>query len=210
MIRNVDLINHLPQYLQNYKHLKLIMERLTPEIQLLEDETEIIKDNQFIANCNETGISMFENLLEIYPSRDDELQTRIDRVLFKWLVFPPYTLRYLVNVLNDLYGVDNYEIIEDFKNYEFDIKFINNFTPSGIVAFYDYIGGIKPANLGLNLSMHSTENTTLYAGVTLKGKYVKTTFYLDRVSIDSFSKDIDIFSNVLISSNYLKEVINIE
>lgn len=183
MIRAVDLINYLPKYVQNYKQLKLIMERLTPEIQLLEDETEIIKDNQFISNCNETGISMFENLLEIYPAIDDDLQTRIDRVLLKWRDYPPYTLRYLINVLNDLYGVENYEIIEDFNNYIFDIKFINNFTPSDLIAFYQYIGNIKPANLVLNLSRHSTENTDIFTGVILSGKYNKSKFYFEEVEV---------------------------
>lgn len=178
MIRNVELIKHLPEYVQKYKHIQYIMDRLDPEIRLLENETEIIKDNQFISNCNETGISMFENLLGIYPSIDDVLETRIERALLKWRDYPPYTYKYLVNVLNDLYGEENYEIIENFNNYYFEIKFKNNIIPSDLIAFYEYIGNIKPANLGLNLSRHSTENTETFSGVILTGKYVKSKLYV--------------------------------
>lgn len=179
MVKNVDLIKYLPEYVQKYKHIRYIMDRLNPEIQLLEDETEIIKDNQFIANCNENGISMFENFLGIYPSTNDSLQTRIERVLLKWRDYPPYTIKYLINVLNDLYGEENYEIIEDFNNYFIEIKFKNNIIPSDLVAFYEYIGGIKPANLGLNLSKHSTEKTETFTGVVLTGKYVNSKLYVE-------------------------------
>lgn len=209
MIRNVDLIKYLPQYVQNYKQIQYIMDTLDPEIQLLEDETEIIKDNQFIANCNETGIGMFENLLEIYPSIDDDLQTRIERVLIKWLDFPPYTLRYLISALNSLYGSENYEFTEDFNNYSFNIKFIDNFSPSDIIGFYEYIEIIKPANLVCSLTRHSNELTDTYAGVILSGKYIKSKFMFDEI-LDSTNDKVSVFSTVLLSSNYVKEVFTFE
>lgn len=178
MIRDVDLIKYLPQYVQNYREIQYIMKSLDPELQTIEDETEIIKDNQFISSCNEVGISMFEKMLGIYPLAEDDLQIRIDRVLLKWRDYPPYTLRYLINVLNDLYGSENYEFIEDFNNYTFNIKFVNNYTPSDLIAFYKYICGIKPANLVFNVSRYSKENTTVYVGLILTGKYNKSKLYI--------------------------------
>lgn len=204
MIREVNLINHLPKYLQNYKQLKIIMQRLTPELQLIEDETEIIKDNQFIANCNETGITMFENLLSICPSIDDDLQTRIDRVLLKWLDFPPYTLRYLLNVLDNLFGSGNYDFNEDFLNYAFSINFTNNFLPSDLESFYKFIANIKPANLCFNITANSTVSSEAFCGVTLAGKYVNTRFIFDDISNDITQKlsKIDAFYSPIIASNY--------
>ena len=48
MIREVNLLSFLPEFVQEYREIKHIMNSEQPEIQKLEDETEIIKNNQFI------------------------------------------------------------------------------------------------------------------------------------------------------------------
>lgn len=43
MIREVNLLSFLPEFVQEYREIKHIMNSEQPEIQKLEDETEIIK-----------------------------------------------------------------------------------------------------------------------------------------------------------------------
>ena len=45
MIREVELLNHLPLFIQEYREIREIMKSENPEIQSLEDETEIIFNN---------------------------------------------------------------------------------------------------------------------------------------------------------------------
>ena len=61
MIREVNLLSFLPEFVQEYREIKHIMNSEQPEIQKLEDETEIIKNNQFILSCDIDGIARFEN-----------------------------------------------------------------------------------------------------------------------------------------------------
>ena len=112
MIRDVNLLGHLPPFIQEYMEIREIMKTENPEFQLVEDESEIIKNNQFIQSCNLTGISKFEKLIGIVPSADDTLESRINRVLVRWNDTVPYTWKTLLNKLDTLCGgSDNYEII---------------------------------------------------------------------------------------------------
>ena len=81
MIREVELLNHLPLFIQEYREIREIMKSENPEIQSLEDETEIIFNNQFIQSCNLKGIAKFEELMKITPEINYTLESRISRVL---------------------------------------------------------------------------------------------------------------------------------
>ena len=48
MIRDVNLIGYLPPFIQEYMEIRKIMQAENPEFQFVEDESEIIKNNQFI------------------------------------------------------------------------------------------------------------------------------------------------------------------
>ena len=91
MIRDVNLLEYLPPFVQEYVEMQQIMQAENPDVQKLEDETEIIKNNQFIQSCNLTGIRKFEELLKIIPSNVDTLESRRSRVLTRWNDVVPYT-----------------------------------------------------------------------------------------------------------------------
>ena len=122
MVREVSLLLYLPQFIQEYKEIKHIMNVENPEIQSLEDETEFLKDNQFILYCNEDGISRFEKLLGIKASADDTLKSRISRVTVRWNDTIPYTWKVLMQKLNTICGAGNYELLADFDNYTLTVK----------------------------------------------------------------------------------------
>lgn len=155
MIRQVDLISHLPQFEQEYRELKQIMIGETPEIQVIEDETEIVKNNQFIVSCDLVGIKRFESLLKITPNPDDTLEARISRVLTRWNGSIPYTYRALVDKLNLMCGDGNYTIVPNFDAYELEV-FVSLYL-SGQVEELDYLlSYMLPANI------HVTSHNLLY------------------------------------------------
>lgn len=92
-MKEINLIDWLPRYLQEYREIKEIMSTENPEIEYLYKEIDITMDNQFIHTCNEKGIERFEKLLKIIPNSDDNLPGRISRVLSRWNDSIPYTYK---------------------------------------------------------------------------------------------------------------------
>lgn len=146
MIRNINLISYLPQFIEDYREIKHITDAENPEFQRLSDKTEVIKDNQFIITCNEIGISRFEKLLNIVPNIDDTLEARISRVIIRWNDGIPYTYRSLIERLNTLCGEGNYVVLPNFDKYELEI--IASLSLSSQVDELDFIiTYMIPANL---------------------------------------------------------------
>lgn len=122
MIRDVKLIEHLPQFVQNYREIQHIMNAENPELQVVEDESEIIKNNLFIISSDLNGIKRFESILKISPSKDDTLESRISRVLTRWNDVVPYTWKSFINRLNTLCGSGEFTINKLFDIYQLEIE----------------------------------------------------------------------------------------
>lgn len=144
MIRTVTLENYLPEYLKEYKELFKIMEVENPEFNLAIEETEKILNNLFINSCDENGISRFEKIMNIYPFENDRLQTRISRVLSRWYEELPYSYNFLIKKLNNLCGVNNYEL--EINGYELSIA--SHFEyPNQIEELKSLLDKVLPANM---------------------------------------------------------------
>ncbi len=125
MIRESDIINYLPQYIKEYREIQYITNVENPELQLLIDETEVIKNNQFITTCDEVGIKFFEDLLGIVAIPDESLEYRIARVLLYWYDLTPYTYRVLIEKLTILCGDEGTFILTpNFNEYELGIEIV--------------------------------------------------------------------------------------
>ncbi|MEG2050881.1 MAG: putative phage tail protein [Oscillospiraceae bacterium] len=151
MLREVNLIQHLPQYMQSFKEIQAIMSAENPEVQTLENETEVIKNNQFIVSCDATGISKFENILHIIPSSADTLEARVSRVLARWNDSIPYTYQNLINKLDSFCGKGNYTLV--LKPDLYRIEITARLPLSGQVQELEKLcANIIPANLEVVIS----------------------------------------------------------
>lgn len=121
MNRQVKLISCLPEYIREYREIKCLMDAENPEVQMLEDETEIIKNNQFILGCGISGIARFEKLAGIVPEPNASLEDRKRRVLEKWGTSIPYNYAGLRKRLDALCWNEGYVIRPDFDAYEIEI-----------------------------------------------------------------------------------------
>lgn len=148
MVRDEKLISYLPQYIQDYREIKQILNSEDPEILTLNVEIDQFKNNQFILSCNETGIKEFEDLLKISPSPDDTLEARISRVLARWNDSIPYTYRGLIEKLDTLCGSGNYIIFPKFNDYELELTV--HLPLSGQVDELEYLlSYMIPANIAV-------------------------------------------------------------
>ena len=167
MIREVNLLSFLPEFVQEYREIKHIMNSEQPEIQKLEDETEIIKNNQFILSCDIDGIARFENLLGITPKPDDTLDARKSRVITRWNDSIPYTYKGLKEKLNIMCGEGNYLLIPNFNEYGLEI--VVSLPLSGQADELDYmLSYMIPANIVVTSrnNMVRTMTGTVHGGGT--------------------------------------------
>lgn len=167
MIREVNLLSFLPEFVKEYREIKHIMNSEQPEIQKLEDETEIIKNNQFILSCDIDGIARFENLLGITPKPDDTLDARKSRVITRWNDSIPYTYKGLKEKLNVMCGEGNYLLIPSFNEYGLEI--VVSLPLSGQADELDYmLSYMIPANIVVTSrnNMVRTMTGTVHGGGT--------------------------------------------
>lgn len=168
MIRDINLIEHLPPYEQNYREIREITKVENPEFQLAVDESEIIKNNQFIETSNLEGIARFEKLLKIIPSSDDTLESRISRVLTRWNDVIPYAYRAFIQKMMVLCDGINFTIDKKFHEYKMDI--ITHLEMSGQVdELQNLLGYIIPTNIEITsrneIYCNSSNNFYLAAGM---------------------------------------------
>ncbi len=110
------LIKYLPKFVAEYDEMKEILNSEQFEIDKLKIELSKVFDNQFIANCDENGISRFEDLLDIIPNELDTLESRISRVYVRWNDSIPYTLKGLKEKLLTMCGEGNFNVELDEYN----------------------------------------------------------------------------------------------
>ena len=108
--KNVDILNYLPQIMQQLEQFKQIANAENPEINTLWTAIEDLLNNQFVVSANEDGIAKYEALLDIQPKATDELEVRRFRVLGRITESIPYTYNALKAQLNNLCGNDGYTI----------------------------------------------------------------------------------------------------
>lgn len=105
------------------------------------------KNNQFIAYADEDGIYAYEQLFQIVADPETEtLEERRFRLLNRIQTLSYYTMIYLRQKLDSLFGKNNYEIKINYLNYTLYIKsnVSNSFIYKESIAT---INKIKPANI---------------------------------------------------------------
>lgn len=105
------------------------------------------KNNQFIAYADEDGIYAYEQLFQIVADPETEtLEERRFRLLNRIQTLSYYTMIYLRQKLDSLFGKNNYEIEMNYLNYTLYVKSnaSNSFIYKESIAT---INKIKPANI---------------------------------------------------------------
>lgn len=200
MIRTVKLNNYLPKYIQQYNEIQEIMNTENSEFQIIDNQSEILKNNLFISSCDEKGISRFESIMKITPLDTDTLESRISRVLTRWNEKLPYTFKDLVNKLDRLCGKEKYVIIPDFNNYTLEL--IVNLPLSGQVEELDnFLSYTIPANIVVNSK--NILNYNLFAKVILAIGNIKTNYF----NISSKMNKEEVLTGIITNSSIVVKTI---
>lgn len=160
MVRTVELIDYLPNFIQEYKEVQQIMSVESEELQSIEDESEVLKDNQFINTCDEKGLTRFETLLNITPIPDDTHEERIFRIMTVWNDEIPYSFRVLEKKLKMLCGEDGYKIQLINNDYKIVVK-IALISKSNFNDVKSLLQRIVPCNIVIDLDLLYNQYSTL-------------------------------------------------
>lgn len=114
MIREVELVSYLPTFMQKYKEPTAVLEAENPEFAIAWSGADRILYNHFIATADEYGIARFEKLLGIFPTEEDDLESRRMKVQTRWVNKIPYTFRVLAEKIGTLSNGADFTIEADF------------------------------------------------------------------------------------------------
>ncbi len=160
MIREIDLMSYLPEYLQEYKELEKALKAQQPEVQKLAEAAERIKNNQFITTADEEGVRKFETMLEVTALDNDTLENRKFRVLSRWNNTIPYTAAVLRKRLESLCEKEGYLL--EILHLENKVKVrvaLTNRKNYGMVE--EMLKEVIPANIWIDLSLLYNQHKTL-------------------------------------------------
>ena len=171
MVRDINLIHYLPLFVQEYREIKHIMDAENPEFQLVADESEVLKNNQFITTCDENGIARFEKILGIYPNPGDSIEIRRKNIMVHWYTNDVYTLLTLKNRLSMLQGNDNIQLTWN-EDDPFLLHVVTRLELKGQVdTLYQILESMLPANIAYDSDnyIEFNETFTIFYGAGLVG-----------------------------------------
>lgn len=147
MTRDVSLLAYLPPFMQNFTEIAATLNAEDPEFVIVWDSADRVLKNQFIATADEYGISRFEKILEILPSKEDTLESRRSRVQNRWFNDMPCTLRTLVYRLTTLCADHGFTLTKYFTD-AYTLEIYTDLELFGQVEELErIIGSVIPCNL---------------------------------------------------------------
>ncbi len=115
-------MSNLKNYLPNiYKDVLETDELTGTEDLLFQDlnsETEKVRNNQFVLTSDVDGIEQYEKMLNIIPNSSTEsIQFRVNRIINRLSMTPPFTFSFLKKKLDEIIGAGKWEAYIDYANY---------------------------------------------------------------------------------------------
>jgi len=160
MATNRRLIDYLPNFMQEYREIGVIMETEQFEIDRLWMHTENAFADQFILEATENGVKRWESILGISPKDTDTLDVRKFRILTRLNQELPYTLRKLEQALTSLCGNNMFSIELDSAKYHIEVK-LGLVNESGYQDVVDVLMKMIPANMTQHVQIMYNSNAVI-------------------------------------------------
>lgn len=142
-----QLIDYLPPVLKEVKEIKAATAAEQSEIEKLWGNINSMLYGQFIHTAEGTALKRWERLVGITTKLTETVENRRMAVLLKWNHKPPFTVRYIENLLWLVVGSD-YVLSVRNDLYELDVAIYNKDT-SILRATLDNLKSLIPANIVL-------------------------------------------------------------
>lgn len=144
---DTDFLSLLPEWYREVLEYQQIMGAEKTAFETLQSFMESVNANMYTQTMDLATVQQWEKIFGILASPSTEtLAFRRARILNRLATTPPYTLNFLKNKLDDLIGVDQWQLTMDYPNYTLYVESsARNQAYAGEVAIT--IGRIKPAHI---------------------------------------------------------------
>ena len=140
----LDLTPHFLRGTLEYNAIIDVEERILGRISYNLSEA---KNNKNILQLNESGLEVWENILNIYADTITEtLAFRRERVLNRLLTKPPFTEKFLRDRLDEILGIGNYTLTVNNNNYEIVLESVME-NQMWVKELYITMNTVKPVNM---------------------------------------------------------------
>lgn len=120
---NRRLNSFLPSVYANVVEMHDIMNAEEQEMNIARSELTAAFANTFVLTSDESGVILFEKMLNIVADTSNEdLEFRRQRLMNRLATLPPYTYRFLEQKLNQIIGVGAWKAYIDFAKYTLYIE----------------------------------------------------------------------------------------
>mgnify|MGYP001733008554 FL=1 len=171
------LRGQLPEYFQPIIEFREILKAHGYSLDKLDETSEKVKDNNYIATCDEETIAYYEKLLGITYRFGDTMEYRRARVLQKYNTIVPFSIEFLRDKLTELYGEDGYEMSVDSVACKLKIK-VTSDRYGAIDLLYDLLWDVVPAHIQILANQQTTNRVPcrLYAAGAVSRVFVQTIY----------------------------------
>lgn len=170
------LYKQLPDYFKPIIEFLEILKAHGYALDSLDANAAQVAANNYIQTADAATIAWWENVLGLTYSFGDTLDFRRQRILQQFNISTPFSIGYLKDQLDGLYGPDGYEMEEDSQNLTLTIK-----VTSGIYGatqlLYPFILEIMPAHIQLIANQEVTNNvggSRLYSSGMVSSSFIQT------------------------------------
>ena len=171
------LRGQLPEYFQPIIEFREILKAHGYSLDKLDETSEKVKDNNYIATCDEETIAYYEKLLGFTYRFGDTMEYRRARVLQKYNTIVPFSIEFLRDKLTELYGEDGYEMSVDSVACKLKIK-VTSDRYGAIDLLYDLLWDVVPAHIQILANQQTTNRVPcrLYAAGAVSRVFVQTIY----------------------------------
>lgn len=154
-----ELIEYLPEFMREYREIKVICEKEQKQIESLWREVEKIWDNQFIETADERTITKWEQMLGVHVGDTWTLDDRRNKILSIITEQRPYTDETINIMLKSIFGEGNYKI--EYRNPLEMLISVSFNSKNEIKNINDMLDRILPANLIWNVDIFHNKYSLL-------------------------------------------------
>jgi hypothetical protein len=186
----------MPPFLEEIREFNQIFNAEDVEIDNLKDLINKILQEVIVKTADSYGLEKYEKIYDI-KNIAETLEARRLAILLKINSRVPYTLKWLINTLNEAIGIDNYKIITNFNNYEMNIKIALNYSEAGEILKNDLVQQI-PANILLDYRLYTNMNLKVAAMVIQENNYIQIPAGIGKLE-EEIELDTHIYTTAMVS-----------
>lgn len=117
-----NICKYYPHWFRRILDFQYLCRSESQELRCLAEAMEQIHKNLFVQTMDEGTTAQWEAILRILPTPEEDLDFRRLRVLNRLSLRPPFTLIFLREKLDLLFGPGNYQVEVDYPNYTLYIE----------------------------------------------------------------------------------------